>query len=83
MGLLTGVSYISGLDYYRTINEEVASLMHESTNLHMPKNSRMVVASVDCDTYVDVCMFKEFIPSHPTLILPTRTVPLPRQHGRM
>ena len=53
LGVLTGVSYISGLDYFRTINERVSSLIPREHSLRMAKNSRMVLACVDCDVYVD------------------------------
>ena len=48
-GVLTGISYVSGLDYYRQINEEVGKLLGKA-NL-MPPNPTMVLSSVDCDLY--------------------------------
>ncbi|CAJ1352618.1 unnamed protein product [Effrenium voratum] len=50
LGMLTGVSYVSGIDYYRGINERIAKLLPKG-NI-MAKNSEMVIVSVDCDEYV-------------------------------
>mmetsp|Transcript_136823 Transcript_136823/g.381405 ORF Transcript_136823/g.381405 Transcript_136823/m.381405 type:complete len:250 (+) Transcript_136823:61-810(+) len=51
IGVLTGVSYVSGLDYYRGINEQVCQLM--SKGRQMIPNPPMIMVSVDCDQYVD------------------------------
>lgn len=53
LGILTGISYVSGIDYYRGLNERVASLIPRERCAQMPKNSRVVMATVDCDTYVN------------------------------
>eukprot|EP00441_Pelagodinium_beii_P014333 CAMPEP_0197654188 /NCGR_PEP_ID=MMETSP1338-20131121/38705_1 /TAXON_ID=43686 ORGANISM="Pelagodinium beii, Strain RCC1491" /NCGR_SAMPLE_ID=MMETSP1338 /ASSEMBLY_ACC=CAM_ASM_000754 /LENGTH=239 /DNA_ID=CAMNT_0043229587 /DNA_START=105 /DNA_END=821 /DNA_ORIENTATION=- len=50
IGMLTGISYVSGIDYYRGINERIAKLLPNGSI--MPKNSEMVMISVDCDEYV-------------------------------
>lgn len=50
LGMLTGLSYVSGIDYYRGINERVAKKMPKGRI--MPRNSEMVIVSLDCDTYV-------------------------------
>ena len=47
LGLLTGVSYVSGIDYFRGINEKVAAKMPSKSCLHMQKNARLVLACVD------------------------------------
>lgn len=52
IGMLTGLSYVSGIDYYRGINEQVAKLMPKGAV--MPKNSEMVIVSLDCDGYVQL-----------------------------
>ena len=44
MGMLTGLSYVSGVDYYRGINEKVAALLAKGHT--MPRNPPMVVVSV-------------------------------------
>ena len=50
LGILTGISYVSGLDYYRGINEKVIA---GTPRRHvMSPNPPMVMASVDCDEYV-------------------------------
>jgi len=53
LGLLTGVSYVSGIDYFRGINEQVAEAVPREQCCRMKKNARLVMACVDCDTYVD------------------------------
>ena len=54
LGVLSGVSYVSGLDYFKTINQRVGELIDRSACERMPKNARLVMACVDCDTYVDL-----------------------------
>lgn len=50
LGILTGISYVSGLDYYKGINERVLA---NTPRCHlMSPNPPMVMASVDCDEYV-------------------------------
>lgn len=49
LGILTGISYVSGLDYYRSINEQVTST--RETGFLMPPNPPMVLVSMDCDVY--------------------------------
>ncbi len=50
LGILTGISYVSGLDYYRGINEKVIA---DTPRRHvMSPNPPLVMASVDCDEYV-------------------------------
>eukprot|EP00746_Dinoflagellata_sp_MGD_P153088 gnl/MRDRNA2_/MRDRNA2_84066_c0_seq1.p1 gnl/MRDRNA2_/MRDRNA2_84066_c0~~gnl/MRDRNA2_/MRDRNA2_84066_c0_seq1.p1 ORF type:complete len:164 (-),score=25.45 gnl/MRDRNA2_/MRDRNA2_84066_c0_seq1:234-725(-) len=51
VGVLTGVSYVSGVDYYRGINEQASKLMKQGKR--MVPNPPMVMVSVDCDEYVD------------------------------
>ena len=48
-GLLTGISYVSGIDYYKGINERVRSRM-PTGHLFSP-NPSLVMVSVDCDEY--------------------------------
>ena len=49
LGILTGISYVSGLDYYRGIHERVLA---ETPVRHlMPPNPPMTLVSVDCDEY--------------------------------
>ncbi|CAE8609301.1 unnamed protein product [Polarella glacialis] len=50
LGMLTGLSYVSGLDYYRGLNERIAKLMPRGRC--MERNSEMVIVSLDCDEYV-------------------------------
>ena len=52
LGILTGISYISGLDYYESINRlftEGSSVGHE-----MRPNPEILMVSVDCDRYVNL-----------------------------
>ena len=48
-GILTGISYVSGLDYYRGIHERV--LAATPVGHLMPPNPPMTLVSVDCDEY--------------------------------
>ena len=54
LGVLSGVSYVSGIDYFKTINQRVGSLIRREECERMPKNARLAMACVDCDTYVDL-----------------------------
>ena len=47
LGLLTGVSYVSGVDYFRGINEKVTAKMPPESCQRMQKNARLVLACVD------------------------------------
>ncbi|KNC83584.1 hypothetical protein SARC_04168 [Sphaeroforma arctica JP610] len=49
LGILTGISYVSGVDYYRTINELASSLLPRGRT--MIRNPHMNLVSVDCDEY--------------------------------
>lgn len=48
-GILTGVSYASGIDYYRQVNEDFKR--HLGKRHLMPPNPELLMASVDCDRY--------------------------------
>jgi aspartate racemase len=49
LGILTGISYVSGLDYYRGIHERV--LARTPVRHLMPPNPTMTMVSLDCDEY--------------------------------
>lgn len=49
LGILTGISYVSGLDYYRGIHERV--LARTPVRHLMPPNPPMTMVSLDCDEY--------------------------------
>lgn len=57
LGLLTGLSYVSGMDYYRGINERVGKLLPRGAV--MERNSDMVMVSLDCDEYVRLLAAKD------------------------
>ena len=58
LGILTGVSYVSGLDYFKGINEAVLA---ETPTCHlMAPNPSIVMVSVDCDEYVHLLTAREF-----------------------
>jgi aspartate racemase len=58
LGILTGISYVSGLDYFNGINEQVLA---ETSKCHlMSPNPSMVMVSVDCDAYVHYLTLKLF-----------------------
>jgi hypothetical protein len=46
---LQGISFVSGLDYFKGLNECYAA--KKGVRLLMPPNPRIVMASVDCDIY--------------------------------
>ena len=50
LGILTGISYVSGVDYYQGIHERV--LAHTAKKYLMPPNPPLTMVSVDCDEYV-------------------------------
>jgi len=58
LGILTGISYVSGLDYFKGINEAVLA----GTPPHhlMSPNPSIVMASVDCDEYVHLLALELF-----------------------
>ncbi len=49
LGILTGISYVSGVDYYRGIHERV--LAKTPVRHLMPPNPPITMVSVDCDEY--------------------------------
>ena len=58
LGILTGISYISGLDYYKGVNERFCAEAPEG--YVMAPNPPIVMASVDCDEYVHYLTEKAF-----------------------
>lgn len=58
MGLLSGISYVSGLDYIRGVSEKVAALVPRGPV--MPKNSLIAATFVDCDQYVALLEEEDF-----------------------
>ena len=58
LGLLTGVSYQSGLDYYKNINEQYMELMPKGKL--MSPNPSLAMVSVDCDEYASLLVAKEW-----------------------
>ena len=58
LGLLTGVSYQSGLDYYKQINEKFMALVPKGKL--MPPNPTLLMVSVDCDEYAALLVNKEW-----------------------
>ena len=52
VGLLTGVSYVSGLDYYRQINEKLAAAMASAKDIAGGHSANMVIYSCDLEEYV-------------------------------
>eukprot|EP01059_Diplonema_ambulator_P007027 TRINITY_DN16567_c0_g1_i1.p1 TRINITY_DN16567_c0_g1~~TRINITY_DN16567_c0_g1_i1.p1 ORF type:complete len:249 (+),score=99.68 TRINITY_DN16567_c0_g1_i1:759-1505(+) len=58
-GILSGVSYVSGIDYYKGINEQYGELVGSGTGL-MPRNPLMIMVSVECDAYAKYLCDKEW-----------------------
>ena len=58
LGILTGISYVSGLDYFKGINEAIIA---GTPACHiMSPNPSIVMVSVDCDEYVHFLNLKSF-----------------------
>ena len=57
-GVLTGISYVSGIDYYKGINERVRSRL-PTGHLFSP-NPSLVMVSVDCDEYAHKLINKDW-----------------------
>lgn len=58
LGILTGISYVSGIDYYAGINKTVVG--ETPVGKVMSPNPSIVMVSVDCDQYVDLLMSRSF-----------------------
>lgn len=58
LGILTGISYVSGLDYFKGINEKV--LAKTPKRYLLSPNPSIVMVSVDCDAYVQHLNTKSF-----------------------
>ena len=58
LGILTGISYVSGLDYFKGINEIV--LANTPMGHFMSPNPPIAMVSVDCDTYAHYLTLREF-----------------------
>jgi aspartate racemase len=58
LGILTGISYVSGLDYYKGINEIV--MAGRPKGHLMAPNPAIVMVSVDCDLYAHYLTLKDF-----------------------
>ena len=58
LGILTGISYVSGLDYFRGINERVTAA--RAVGHEMQPNPEMVMVSLDCDRYVHLLSTRQF-----------------------
>lgn len=52
VGILTGLSYVSGIDYYRGINEKSQKLLKKGSI--MERNAEIVMVSLDCARYVEL-----------------------------
>ena len=53
LGLLTGVSYVSGIDYYTQINEGVALALESASDIAGGHSSKMIAYSADLEEYVE------------------------------
>mmetsp|Transcript_6699 Transcript_6699/g.18909 ORF Transcript_6699/g.18909 Transcript_6699/m.18909 type:complete len:259 (+) Transcript_6699:172-948(+) len=49
VGLVTGLSYVSGVTYYQQLNEKVTAVV--GTGEVIPHNPEIVMISLDCDPY--------------------------------
>lgn len=58
LGILSGISYVSGLDYYAGINKAVCDAA--PVGKIMRPNPHLVLVSVDCDQYVDLLTSRSY-----------------------
>ena len=58
LGILTGISYVTGLDYYKSINEYV--MQNTPPVYSLNPNPQVMLASVDCDLYVKLLEERNF-----------------------
>ena len=58
LGILTGISYVTGLDYYKSINEYF--MKNRKPVYVLNPNPSMVFVSVDCDKYVHLIEKRNF-----------------------
>ena len=58
LGILTGISYVTGLDYYKSINEYV--MQNTKPVYSLNPNPQLMLASVDCDKYVKLLEERNF-----------------------
>mgnify|MGYP001196566443 CR=1 FL=1 len=58
LGVLTGISYVTGLDYYKSINEHF--MQNRKPVYALNPNPNLVFASVDCDKYVHLLEKHQF-----------------------
>ena len=58
LGILTGISYVTGLDYYKSINEHF--MQNRKPVYALNPNPNLVFASVDCDKYVHLLEKHQF-----------------------
>ena len=58
LGLLTGLSYVSGVDYYKAINEQYCATAPAGTLI--PHNPPVLLYSLDCAPYALACTERRF-----------------------
>ena len=58
LGVLTGISYVTGLDYYKRINEYF--MRSRKPIYSLSPNPNLVFASVNCDKYVHLLEKRQF-----------------------
>ena len=58
LGILTGISYVTGLDYYKSINEYF--MQNRKPVYELNPNPNLVFVSVDCDKYVHLLEKRNF-----------------------
>lgn len=64
VGILSGISFVSGLDYYKGINEIYSNIIGKQHVI--PANPFLIMVSVDCDVYAKMLTEKnwEGVKSH-------------------
>lgn len=60
LGILTGISFQSGIDYYRNINERFMQLVPKHPDHPMPPNPLITMVSADCGEYAGLLCAKRW-----------------------
>ena len=60
MGILTGISFQSGIDYYKSINEKFIELVPKHPDHPMPSNPHITLVSVNCAEYAAYLCNKQY-----------------------
>ena len=60
IGILAGISFQSGIDYYKSINEKFMELVPKHPDHPMPPNPHITMVSVNCAEYAAYLSNKQY-----------------------